>query len=147
MIKQIKKRNVNAASEEPDKWSGSGEQPSFEKLTTAQILHEELRKVASPVSEENAIKLEDESDLEFQTYVISFYDRLIEKSSIDKFFSMILLLANVAQSAPIPQKTLITISTPYHVRLLLELMTVVSPKSKLKIVKILDSLIKNKIPL
>ena len=59
---------------------------------------------------------------------------------------MIFLLSNVAQVAPIPLKMLRTIATPYHLRLLFELLLVVSPKSKLNILKIVRSLLANQIP-
>ena len=70
----------------------------------------------------------------------------VEKNCLDYYFSMIYLLSNVAQVAPIPLKMLRTIATPYHLRLLFELLLVVSPKSKLKILKIITSLIANQIP-
>ena len=59
---------------------------------------------------------------------------------------MIQILANAARSAPIPKKMLKTIATPYHLRILLELLIIVSPASKLKIIKIFETFIKNEIP-
>ena len=40
---------------------------------------------------------------------------LKEESCLDHYFSMIYLLTNVAQVAPLPLKMLRTISTPYHI--------------------------------
>jgi hypothetical protein len=68
------------------------------------------------------------------------YDIQKEKGCLDSYFSMIFLLSNVAQVAPLPLKMLRTIATPYHLRLLFELLLVVSAKSKLKIIKIVKSL-------
>ena len=68
------------------------------------------------------------------------YDLHKEKTCLNYYFSMIYLLSNVAQVAPIPLKMLRTIATPYHLRMLFELLLVVSPKSKLKLIKIIKNL-------
>ena len=59
---------------------------------------------------------------------------------------MIYLLTNLAQVAPLPLKMLSTIATPYHLRLLFELLLRVSPKSKLKLIKIIKNLYTTKLP-
>ena len=74
------------------------------------------------------------------------HDELIDDQFLEKYLSMIHLLTNVAKNAPIPKKMLKAVATPYHLQLLLELLTVVSPKSKLKLIKILESLMQNGIP-
>ena len=65
---------------------------------------------------------------------------------LDQFFSMIHLLLNVAQVAPYALKMLRSMSTPFHVRTLCELLVVVNPPNKLRIIKILNKLVENKIP-
>ena len=59
---------------------------------------------------------------------------------------MIHILSNAAKSVPIPKKMLKAIATPYHIQLLLELLIVVSPASKMMLLKILESFIKNDLP-
>ena len=59
---------------------------------------------------------------------------------------MIHLLSNAAKCAPIPKKMLKAVATPHHLQLLIELLTVVSPSSKLMMLKIIESFIKNDIP-
>ena len=59
---------------------------------------------------------------------------------------MIYILSNVAMVAPVPLKMLRTIATPYHLRLLFELLLVVSPNSKLKLIKIIENLHKVQLP-
>ena len=68
------------------------------------------------------------------------YDSQTDKNCLNSYFSMVYLLTNVARVAPIPLKMLRTIVEPYHIRLLFELLLFASPKSKLKILKILGSL-------
>ena len=70
----------------------------------------------------------------------NLYDDQTEKTCLDYYFSMIYLLTNVAQVCPVPLKVLRTIATPYHLRLLFELLLVVSPKSKLKLIRIIKNL-------
>ena len=65
---------------------------------------------------------------------------------LSQFFSMIHLLLNVAQVAPYALRMLRSMSTPFHVRTLCDLFKVVSPKSKLNIIKVLNKLVENKIP-
>ena len=74
------------------------------------------------------------------------YDHYKEKTCLNQYFSMIYLLTNVAQVAPLPLKMLCTIATPYHLRLLFQLLLTVSPKSKLKLIKIIKNLYIAKLP-
>ena len=74
------------------------------------------------------------------------HDELIEEAFLEKYFSMIHLLSSAAKCAPIPKKMLKAVATPHHFQLLIELLTVVSPSSKLMVINIIESFIKNDIP-
>ena len=74
------------------------------------------------------------------------HDELIEEAFLENYFRMVHLLSNAAINAPIPKKMLKSVATPHHIHLLIELLTVVSPSSKLKVLKIIESFVRNDIP-
>lgn len=80
------------------------------------------------------------------TEAYNIFDKYKEKTCLQYYFNMIHLLSNVALVAPIPQKMLRTIATPYHLRLIFELLLIVRPTSKLRLIKIISSLYKAQIP-
>lgn len=70
----------------------------------------------------------------------------LDSGKLSDYFNMIQLLSSVAQVAPIPMKMLRSIATPYHVRLLCELLMIENPANKVRIIQLFDSHIKNRIP-
>lgn len=96
--------------------------------------------------EEEKTEIREIEKIKILNTAYNVYDAQTEKTCLDYYFSMIYLLTNVAQSAPIPLKMLRTIATPYHLRILFELLLVVSPKSKLKLIKIIKNLHKVQLP-
>lgn len=102
--------------------------------------------MAEDLKEEKKEEEEDKTELtelervELLNDAYHIYDHYKEKTCLNYYFSMIYLLSNVAQVAPIPLKMLRTIATPYHLRMLFELLLVVSPKSKLKLIKVIRNL-------
>ena len=59
---------------------------------------------------------------------------------------MILLHVNVSLACPMSQQMLLSIATPYHLKIILQLLLIVPTDLKLNIIKILDGLHKNNLP-
>ena len=60
--------------------------------------------------------------------------------------SMLQLHVNVSLASPLAQQMLLSLASPYHIGILLQLLVVVPPFQKLRIIKILDCLRQNKLP-
>ena len=56
--------------------------------------------------ETDAALIGPEVDTKVKQEAADLYDKLTEKAYLEKFLSMIQVLANISQKAPIPQKTL-----------------------------------------
>lgn len=59
---------------------------------------------------------------------------------------MLQLHVNVSLASALPQQMLLSLASPYHIGILLQLLVILPPESKLKIIKILDGLRQNKLP-
>ena len=124
---------------------GDDDEEKEEDETRSKILFEAL---FEEIKEEEIkdVEITEEESEKLINDAFRVYDKLKEKSCLDYYFSMIYLLSNVAQVAPLPLKMLRTIATPQHLRLLFELLLVVSPKSKLKLIKIIGNLHSTQLP-
>ena len=107
-------------------------------------LSENVKDKCKSIKENSQMIEFEESKLLNEAY--DLFDKYKEKTCLSYYFNMIHLLSNVAQVAPLPLKMLRRIATPYHLRLLFELLLVVKPTSKLRLIKIIKNLQKAQVP-
>ena len=74
------------------------------------------------------------------------YNKEMIDTFLNGYLSMLYLLANVAQIESIPRQILKKISTPERIGILFELYQVVNSSFQIKIIRLIDSLLKNDLP-
>ena len=59
---------------------------------------------------------------------------------------MLSLHVSVSLVSPMPQQMLLSLATPYHLKILLQLLVILPPQEKLRLLKILNLFHLNKLP-